>query len=308
MVPASVSPDTLKFDAGGPTPQGVGAAYRQPLFTNGTAFINKLTGVATTANGPGLLVGLPPFDFTLFAPDGRDIVAPGTYNLGYACTLGTGAAQVLDKYWNTQFTFTADALDVPSKISWTVGAVTPPPVTTAPPVTTVAPPVTTVAPVTTTTAAVTTTTADVTTTTADVTTTTAEVTTTTAEVTTTTAEVTTTTAEVTTTTAEVTTTTAEVTTTTGAVTTTTGATTTTSSPVTTTTTPQATTTIPRTSTTEADDDDDDDKDKDKKRCERDRKDDRERRGKNPCSVKARDRVQTSPMGWTWRSFRNAMPW
>ncbi len=114
MVPASVSPNSLKFDAGGPTPQGVGAAYRQPLFTNGTGFINKLTGVATTANGPGLLVNLPPVDFALFAPDGRDIVTPGAYNLGFACTVGTGAAQVLDKFWNVRFTFAGDATDVPA--------------------------------------------------------------------------------------------------------------------------------------------------------------------------------------------------
>lgn len=155
MVPATVNPATLTFDAGGPAPQGTGSAYRQPLFSNGTPFVNKLTGVATTANGPGLLVNLPPFDFTLFGADGPTLVPAGTYNLGYACTVGTGASQVLDKYWNVQFTISANPADSPSKLSWVVAGTTTPTTTTttAPPLSN---PTTTTAPGSSTTTATTT--------------------------------------------------------------------------------------------------------------------------------------------------------
>ena len=55
---------------------------------------------------------------------------PGTYNLGIACTLGTGAAQVLDKYWNAKITMTADAAD-PNGIAWAIPADTGTTTTTA---------------------------------------------------------------------------------------------------------------------------------------------------------------------------------
>jgi hypothetical protein len=125
IVPSTVSPATLTFDAGGPTPQGTGATLRQPLFTQGTPFVD-----GNTAVGTGAITGLPAFDFAVFGSSGPQIVPPGTYNVGIACTLGSASATQLDKYWNAQLTFAANPNDVPSGITWTVVVVTPTTTTT----------------------------------------------------------------------------------------------------------------------------------------------------------------------------------
>ena len=155
MVPASIDPATLTFGPQGPLPTGTGASLRQPLFSAGTPVINKTTAVASTAGGPGLLTGLPTISFGLFGASGPQIVPPGLYNLGYACTLGVASATQLDKYWNVQLTFSADPTDVPSGITWVVGVVSPTTTTTIAPTTTTAAPAvtttTTTAPVVTTT-------------------------------------------------------------------------------------------------------------------------------------------------------------
>ena len=159
IVPASVDPATLTFGPQGPLPAGTGASLRQPLFSASTPVINKTTAVASTAGGPGLLTGLPTISFGVFGASGPQIIPPGLYNIGYACTLGVASATQLDKYWNAQLTFSADPTDLPSGITWVVGVVTPPTTTTiAPTTTTIAPTTTTIAPTTTTTIAPTTTT------------------------------------------------------------------------------------------------------------------------------------------------------
>ncbi len=132
IVPASVDPSTLTFNSNGPLPAGTGAALRQPLFAISTPFVNKTTAVAATAGGDGLLVGLPEFSFDVFAPAGAQVVPPGTYNVGYACTLGQASATQLDKYWNVQLTFAADPKDVPAGITFTVVAPTTPTTPTTP--------------------------------------------------------------------------------------------------------------------------------------------------------------------------------
>ena len=147
MVPAAIDPATLTFGPQGPLPAGTGASLRQPLFSAGTPVINKTTAVASTPGGGGLLTGLPTISFGLFGASGPQIVPPGLYNIGYACTLGVASATQLDKYWNAQLTFSADPTDVPAGITWVVGVVTPPTTTT-----TIAPTTTTtIAPTTTTT-------------------------------------------------------------------------------------------------------------------------------------------------------------
>jgi len=121
MVPATVEPSTLTFDSSGPIPIATGANYRQPMFSSGgTPVINRNTAVASTAGGPGLLTGLPTMSFALFGASGPTIVPPGTYNLGFACTLGAAGANQLDKYWNVRLTFATDDNDAPSKITWVV--------------------------------------------------------------------------------------------------------------------------------------------------------------------------------------------
>lgn len=131
MVPAAVDPATLTFDANGPLPAGTGANYRQPMYSaGGTPFVNATTGIATATSPGGLLTGIPAFAFDLFGAAGPTVVPAGTYNLGFACTLGTASATQLDKYWNVQFTFAADPADAPSGITWTVIAGTPATTTT----------------------------------------------------------------------------------------------------------------------------------------------------------------------------------
>ena len=181
IVPAAIDPATLTFGPQGPLPAGTGASLRQPLFSAGTPVINKTTAVASTPGGGGLLTGLPTISFGLFGASGPQIVPPGLYNIGYACTLGVASATQLDKYWNAQLTFSADPTDVPAGITWVVGVVTPPTTTT-----TIAPTTTTtIAPTTTTTIAPTTTTTTVAPTTTTTTTAPAVTTTTTAATTTT---------------------------------------------------------------------------------------------------------------------------
>ncbi|HEX2785627.1 MAG TPA: hypothetical protein VHN36_18750 [Ilumatobacteraceae bacterium] len=120
IVPGSVDPNTLAFDSLGPSPSGTGTDLRQPLYdTNGTAWVSQTVGLAD-----GLIVGLPitGFDFAVYGSTGAQLVPPGTYNLGIACTGPTQSH--LDKYWNVQFTFSADPNDLPSGITWVVSAAT----------------------------------------------------------------------------------------------------------------------------------------------------------------------------------------
>ena len=130
MVPASVNPSTLTFDANGPIPAGIGANLRLPLFGSAgqSPFVDQTTAVATTLGGGGLLVNLPSFSYAVFAPDGPSFVPPGTYNIGFACTLGVASPTQQDKFWNVQMTFSTTPADLPAGITWIVG--TPPPTTT----------------------------------------------------------------------------------------------------------------------------------------------------------------------------------
>ena len=124
MVPSSVDPAGLTFDGNGPMPTGVGVALRQPLFDNSNPYLNANTAVATTAGGSGAIVDNPVFDFAVFGAQGPTIVPNGVYNVGVACTNGNASATQLDKYWNVQLTFVADASDAPSGIKWTTAGPT----------------------------------------------------------------------------------------------------------------------------------------------------------------------------------------
>lgn len=130
MVPAAVDPAGLTFDSNGPIPNGVGAAIRQPLFA-GSPYLNQNTAVATTSGGPGAIADNPVFDFSVFGSLGPSTIPNGTYNIGIACTKGPASATQLDKYWNVQMTFTADANDQPSGIKWAIEAVVPTTTTTS---------------------------------------------------------------------------------------------------------------------------------------------------------------------------------
>jgi hypothetical protein len=124
MVPASVDPATLTFDNSGPRPNATGnptpSAFRQPLYATSSPFVNKNTSVAATPGGPGVLTGFPLFDFSVF-PAGA--IPAGSYNVGYACIKGAAGPTQLDKYWNTQITFSASGSD-PIGVVWAAGAPT----------------------------------------------------------------------------------------------------------------------------------------------------------------------------------------
>lgn len=136
MVPASVDPSTLQFDPlTGPMPQGLGAAFRQPLYEvgSGSAFTGRQTANATTPPGPGPIINIPQFDLSSagFAPG--DIPA-GAYNVGIACVLGGPDADQMHEFWNTTMTVTTNPSGGPAQVSFSQGA-TP----SAPTITTVTP-------------------------------------------------------------------------------------------------------------------------------------------------------------------------
>lgn len=120
MVPNTVDPSTLQFNASGPVPNAVGASFRQPLYdTTGSPYVDKLTANQETANGPGLIIGGTNFDYAVFVPGN---IPQGAYNIGIACTLGPASATQMKEYWNIQKTFTTSATDSPAGVTWAVGA------------------------------------------------------------------------------------------------------------------------------------------------------------------------------------------
>lgn len=119
VVPASVNPSTLTFDATGPVPNGTGGSFRQPLYdSTGSPYVDQQTAAADVAGGPGPIINIPNFSYAVFAPG--DIPA-GSYNIGVACTLGPASATQMKEYWNVQKTFTAPG-GGPAQVNWFVGA------------------------------------------------------------------------------------------------------------------------------------------------------------------------------------------
>lgn len=130
MVPSSVDPATLTFGSSGPLPTGVGANFRQPLYTTtGSPVVNRQTPAADTPGGPGPIINIPATDYAVFAPG--DIPA-GVYNIGIACTLGSPSATQMKNFWNVQKTFTTNAAGGPAQVDWSVGAVPAAPVLQSP--------------------------------------------------------------------------------------------------------------------------------------------------------------------------------
>lgn len=121
LVPASRAPESLTFDASGPIASGGG--FHTALFAlSGDPFVNGSTSVAASAGGPGLITGIPSFNFTVLLPNE---VAAGDYNLGIACTLGQADADQLTNVWNTQITVAADANGGPAQFTYVVSTPNP---------------------------------------------------------------------------------------------------------------------------------------------------------------------------------------
>jgi hypothetical protein len=111
MVPSSVDPSTLTFDANGPHPQATGANFRQPLFkTDTTPYVNDApnTGDAAIINIPNLTHSV----WTI------NELPAGTYNLGIACTQPTPNQSQIDKFWVGTVTIVASGTD-PNGFTWT---------------------------------------------------------------------------------------------------------------------------------------------------------------------------------------------
>ncbi|HVV38284.1 MAG TPA: hypothetical protein VHC63_16875 [Acidimicrobiales bacterium] len=116
MVPASVDPATLTFDGGGPIPNGLGAALRQPLFQTNTApFVNGATNVAAHPGGPGVIIDIPAFNLAVLPPAQ---VPAGDYLVGIACTKGEAGPKQLDRYWSATLHLGA-AATAGAPLSWT---------------------------------------------------------------------------------------------------------------------------------------------------------------------------------------------
>jgi len=116
-VPADVDPATLQFNSAGP----VGPGFF-PLFdTFGSPYVNKLTAPATPSPGPGQIVNIPAFDYAIFVPP-DDLIPPGTYNIGIACTFGPQGPNQIEKFWNVQKTFTSNPADSPGQRTFVVNA------------------------------------------------------------------------------------------------------------------------------------------------------------------------------------------
>ena len=118
MVPESVDPATLTYNANGPIAPAVGV-FTQPLFSSlsGSPQVNKNTAVTT-----GQIAGTATINFAVFAP-GQ--IPAGTYEIGYACT----KAGQTERFWSTLITVTASPTGGPAQIAWQV-ATAPPPTTT----------------------------------------------------------------------------------------------------------------------------------------------------------------------------------
>jgi hypothetical protein len=125
MVPASVDPGNLQYGSVGPLPSGTGAKFRQALFDlNTNQYVNAQTAMATKPGGPGPIINIPAFNFSVFKAG--DVPA-GLYNIGIACTKGPASSSQLDKFWNTQITVAAGPGGAAGPVAWsTPGAASTP--------------------------------------------------------------------------------------------------------------------------------------------------------------------------------------
>lgn len=118
MVPAAVDPGALRFGSAGPAPSATGSAFRQPLYaTTSSPFVNEQTANVDEKGDIAIIVNLPVFDLAVFGP-GQ--VPAQSYNVGIACTKGTGDAVVVERFWNAVFAIEASAQDTAAGISWRV--------------------------------------------------------------------------------------------------------------------------------------------------------------------------------------------
>jgi hypothetical protein len=131
MVPASADPATLTYNSSGPVSPSAEVVAR-PLYSalGGSPQVNKNTAIST-----GQIVGTSTVSFAVWAPGD---IAPGTYEIGFACTKAPALGQPAqtERFWQTTIEITADAATGgAAQVSWQVAE--------AAPTTTIAPAATT---------------------------------------------------------------------------------------------------------------------------------------------------------------------
>src|SRR5262245_26745517 len=109
LVPASTDLGTLRFFGIKPVAENGWGLFR----VNTSSYANELTDVAREPGGPGTIINLPDFTFSVFDPG---MVVPGRYHLGLACTLRNETT----RFWSTEIDIEEDSDDEPAAIEWTV--------------------------------------------------------------------------------------------------------------------------------------------------------------------------------------------
>lgn len=117
FVGAALDPAALTYNSSGPV--ATGGNFAQPMFAAGTPVVNRNTAVTT-----GLITGIPTMSFATF-PAG--FVPAGSYQAGFACTLG-GATE---SYFSMPLTITANPAGGQPQISYAYGATPTAPVLSA---------------------------------------------------------------------------------------------------------------------------------------------------------------------------------
>ncbi len=119
MVPASIDPATLTFDADGPTGPGTGAAFRQPLFDSagGSPVVQRTVAAVTGQVDDSVVFSLAALT-AAGTVEARSVLPAGDYTLGYMCTVGAE----LDRFWTARLTIVHNDAEARAGISFTVAA------------------------------------------------------------------------------------------------------------------------------------------------------------------------------------------
>jgi len=117
LVDDAVNVSALTYSSG---PNAVTGHFVSALYDSAGG--NPVQNQNPAANPLGLIAGIPTFNFAVFTADSLPL-APGTYKIGFACTLGGDTVS----YWTGRIIVTADAGD-PTGFTWAVTS--PPPPTT----------------------------------------------------------------------------------------------------------------------------------------------------------------------------------
>lgn len=109
IVPDGVDPAGLTYESTKPAGDGNWALYA----VTSDPYVQGLTSVAEQRGDPGLIDGLPAFDFAVFPPG---TLAEGSNRLGIACTLYNETV----RYWDAEIVLTDTPEDTPAQLTWVI--------------------------------------------------------------------------------------------------------------------------------------------------------------------------------------------